>query len=262
MVGMGEPGRFAADDLRYLMSNVTVAVKSMGHDHLSTTLIGTRRNELTVGQAVHGLLLGILDGFERFRSIADSLTYDKSRFLEAADHSLFVSLVSSDKEKAKRMLEAFEAVRDERLIPGLQLEVGRGDDVAPDPLPDATASDIDPYVQVALLRVTKRSAATSAVAAAASTQVEASGFEVLEFSGMSDLASVTVRENEVNAYLVRELPGRMSSESSSDEREAVAMFFSNYLVPDDFRKFIEGTNDLTIEVDEHTAALPWEMAAT
>ena len=29
LVGMGEPGCFAADDLRFLMTNVTVAVKSM-----------------------------------------------------------------------------------------------------------------------------------------------------------------------------------------------------------------------------------------
>ena len=28
IVGMGDPGRFASDDLRYLMSNVIVAVKS------------------------------------------------------------------------------------------------------------------------------------------------------------------------------------------------------------------------------------------
>jgi CHAT domain len=261
MAGMGEPGNFAADDLRYLMSNVTVAIKSMGHQHLTMTLIGTRRNELSVGQAVHGLLVGILDGCERFRAIADTLTYDRARFLEAADQSLFISLVSNDKEKAERILGALEALRDERSIPGLQLEVARGDDVAPDSLPDAIASDVDPYAPVTLLRVTNSSRASTATAPMASTQVGAPGFEVFEFSGMSDLAAVTVRENEVNAYLVRELPGRMTSASSLDEQEAVAMFFSNYLIPDDFRKLVERSNDLIIEVDENTAALPWEMAA-
>ena len=84
---------------------------------------------------------------------------------------------------------------------------------------------------------------------------------MFEFSGMSDLAAVTVRENDVNAYLVRELPDRMTNASSPAEREAVGMFFANYLIPDDFRKLAEGNNDLTIEVDETTAALPWEMAA-
>ena len=53
------------------------------------------------------------------------------------------------------ILEALEAVCDERSIPGIQLEVARGDDVAPDPLPDANTIEVDPYVPVTLLRVTK-----------------------------------------------------------------------------------------------------------
>ena len=43
LVGMGEPGRFAADDLRFMISNVTVAVKSMCLDQFATSLFGTRR---------------------------------------------------------------------------------------------------------------------------------------------------------------------------------------------------------------------------
>ena len=85
LAGMGDPGDFAADDLRYMMSNVTVAVKSMGHDHFSTMLIGTRRNELTLGQAVHGFLKGVIDGYERFRVIADSVTFQREHFQEAAE---------------------------------------------------------------------------------------------------------------------------------------------------------------------------------
>src|SRR5262249_20527708 len=64
VMGMGEPGRFGADDLRYLLSNVTVAVKAMGHDHFSTSLLGSRRGELTVERAVRGMLGGVVDGFE------------------------------------------------------------------------------------------------------------------------------------------------------------------------------------------------------
>ena len=101
LAGMGEPGNFAADDLRYLMSNVTVAVKSMGHHQFSTMLIGTRRNEISIGQAVRGFLEGILDGYERFRAIADALTYDRASFQELAEQPLFVSLVDGDEERVK-----------------------------------------------------------------------------------------------------------------------------------------------------------------
>ena len=100
MAGQGEPGSFAADDLRYLMSNVTVAIKSMGCHQLSTMLIGTLRNELSVGQAVHGFLEGILDGYERFRVIADAVNYHKELFQAEATGPLFISLVEADEEKA------------------------------------------------------------------------------------------------------------------------------------------------------------------
>jgi hypothetical protein len=49
VAGMGEPGKFAQDDLRFLVSNLIVAVKSMGHDEFATALIGTRRRELLIG---------------------------------------------------------------------------------------------------------------------------------------------------------------------------------------------------------------------
>ena len=36
---------------------------------------------------------------------------------------------------------------------------------------------------------------------------------------------------------------------------------TNILIPDDFQKLADGDVDLSIEVDETTAAIPWEMAA-
>src|SRR5262249_61630371 len=79
LAGMGEPGRFAQDDLRFLLSNVTVAVKGMGCDHFATPLLGTRRNEVPIGEAIRGLLEGILDGYERFRAIANSVIDNRER---------------------------------------------------------------------------------------------------------------------------------------------------------------------------------------
>jgi len=77
LASMREPGRFAPDDLRFLMSNVTVAVKTMRHDQFATIFIGMRRHELTIGDAVRGFTEGILDGYARFRAIADVVTDDK-----------------------------------------------------------------------------------------------------------------------------------------------------------------------------------------
>ena len=37
-------------------------------------------------------------------------------------------------------------------------------------------------------------------------------------------------------------------------------FFTNLMIPDDFRKLIEGPASVTLEVDDTTAVYPWEMA--
>ena len=259
LVGMGQPGDFAADDLRYPMSNVTVAVKSMGHDHFSTMLIGTRRNELCIGHAVRGLLEGIIDGYERFRVIADAVTFKREDFLKLADGDIFVSLVEADADRAERILDELQAVAAEGSIPKLQLEPARGEAVEPDHVDDPNNVDVDPYVPVSVLRVTKSSAAPATVSSSA--PVDTTAITVFEYTGISDVAAVTVRENEVNPYLVRELPDRMANASSDEEREALGVFFTSILIPHDFQKLTDGTVDLCIEVDETTAAIPWEMAA-
>jgi hypothetical protein len=64
VTGMGEPGSFSAGDLRFMMSNITVAVKGFRYNRLCTGLIGTRRNELSIEDAARGFLEGIRDGFE------------------------------------------------------------------------------------------------------------------------------------------------------------------------------------------------------
>jgi hypothetical protein len=261
LVGLGEPGHLAPDDLRYLMSNVTVAVKCMWHDHLSMDLIGTRRNELPIEHAARGFLQGILDGYERFRVIADGVTDCKEHYQQAAEQPLFVVLVEGNEEKAKQIQEVFAAIGQEHSIPGLQLEVTRGDNVPPDLVPEPNAVDTEPDVPVTMLRVTRSAAVPPASTPATFPPIAITGTEVFQFSALSETATVTVREVEVNSYLVRELPDRMTNTSSLAEREAFGTFFLNYLLPEDFRKLTEGSSNLTLVVDETTAAYPWEMAA-
>ena len=69
LAGMGEPGCFAQDSLRLVMSNIVVAVKSMGEDQFATTLLGTRRKEMSIADALRGFLQGLLDGYERLEHI-------------------------------------------------------------------------------------------------------------------------------------------------------------------------------------------------
>ena len=157
MVGMGQPGDFAADDLRYLMSNVTIAVKSMGHDEFSTMLIGTGRNELSIGQAVRGFLEGIIDGYERFRVIADAVTFHRDRLQQSAEH-LSSSRLSKVTRKRPRVFS-----RSSRRWPrrdrfrGSIWSLPAETTWISDPPDDPNSTDVEPYVPVTLLRVTKSS---------------------------------------------------------------------------------------------------------
>jgi hypothetical protein len=247
LAGMGEPGRFAQDDLRFLMSNITVAVKSMRYDTLCIGLLGTRRGELRLAEAVRGLLEGIKDGYTRFRAVADVVTENRAAFDEAFRQSLSVILVEPDDTRLTQIQKAFE----ESSIPGLHLEVDRVADVPADPVAEASALDTDPDVQVTLLRATRHPSA-----------VAGSGNTVLQFSALSETAAVTVREMEVNGYLIRALPDRMMAKSCpSVDRENFCRFFTQLVIPDEFRKFTEGSTSVTLEVDQTTALYPWEMAA-
>src|SRR5262245_26850596 len=251
LAGMGEPGRFAADDLRFLISNIVVAVKSMGHDQVDTPLIDTRRSELPVGDAVRGLIEGILDGFERVDAIA-SVLGGKDRLRQAAKRPLYLILVDPDEKKLQQMHDAFAAVSGSGIVPGLKLAVDRGNIFDPDPVADPSALDTDPNEPVTLLRIVKNKAA-------AATDAEPVETELFQFSALSETAAVPVREEEINGYLVREFPDRMIKPCPLEVRQDLGRFFTNCLIPEDFRTLTEGAQNITIEVDQTTAKYPWEM---
>ncbi|MFX5689059.1 hypothetical protein ABTD94_21825, partial [Acinetobacter baumannii] len=53
----------------------------------------------------------------------------------------------------------------------------------------------------------------------------------------------------------------MTQDCSREDRERLGVFFSNVVIPDEFRKLTEGPASIMLEVDETTAPYPWEMAA-
>jgi hypothetical protein len=256
LIGMGEPGHFAADDLRYLMSNATVAVKAMRQNHFATALIGARREELSVESAVRGLVEGVLDGYERFRALLEDLTHHREEYEEVANQALKISLVETNEDRAEKILlalQALEAQSKDHLIKGLQLEADRGEDVPSDPDLQPGLQDANLNMPTTLLRVTRneQSSGTS----------RGIGTAVFQYSAFTDQAATTVREVEVNSYFVRELPRRLTSVLTQEEQENFGTFFANYLIPDECRRLLDGGKQVTLVVDNTTAAYPWEMAA-
>jgi hypothetical protein len=249
LVGMGEPGRFGRDDLRFLACNVTVAVKVMGHDEFSTTLIGTRRSELSIESALRGLLEGVVDAYERLSAMLSGVRDLRSRLEHASASALIVTLVEPDEHKIKEIIETLRGLAKDKAIRGLEdLEVRRGKDVG-GPRDSAHVSvDLPPVERVTLMTTTRV------------TRSDGQGPDIFRYSALGESAAISVREVEVNSYFARQFPSRLADCTSASEQDELGRFFTNMLIPDDFRQLVENSDHLTLVVDEKTASFPWEMA--
>jgi hypothetical protein len=268
LAGMGEPGRFAQDSLQFIFSNIIVAIKAMGQNEFATMLIGTRRNELSIGEAVRGLVQGIQDGYERILAIAGDVTQDREGLRSVAGQPLSIMLVHADAAKLKLIEDELQVLVSGTPSRNTKFTISRGPAVAADPVVEPSAKDVEPDPPVTYLRITRSKSSMRAKPVLPAKQKKpatrpaANLFptDVFQFSALSDLAVVPQRQQEVNTRLMRDLPGRMTNGCTPAERAAFATFFTNYLIPDDFRKLTEGPASLTLEVDETTAVYPWEMA--
>lgn len=259
LVGMGEPGHFGRDDLRFLISNVTVAVKAMGHDRLSISLIGVRRRELSIRRAVQGLLEGVIDGYERFRGVLQGVKDNVERLRQSAAHGLLISLVEEDRRQARVIFNALKGLEKDNTIPGLELAVPNlVDDGTPPPDEEETAAPADlaaDDTEMTLLQVTRNLPPTTDPAGARRRATE-----TFQFSALGQMSAIPVREVEVHSHFVKELPAQLAGAPSAKHQEDFGQFFANFLIPDDFRGLIEGGQQLTLVLDESTASYPWEMA--
>jgi hypothetical protein len=266
---MGEPGRFAQDSLRLVISNVVVAVKSMGEDECASTLIGTRRKELSIADALRGFLQGIVDGYERLGAIAAAVTEDREALRQAGMRPLKLSLVHPDDEDGKAIERELNAIIRDDSIRHLSLTVTRGKAVKPDhsaddDLPSGAPAD----APVSFMRITTKDDGVSgqhplAAASAKPHALDPFPCVMFRFSALSDLSAVPERKQEVNARMLRDATERLTQPMSDGEKDhgRLGNYFVNTLIPEDFRKLTEGPASLTVEVDETSAVYPWEMIA-
>lgn len=263
LAGLGEPARFAQDGLRFVVSNVFTTVKTMGEDKFATTLLGTRRKEMSVADALRGFLLGIMDGYDRLLAFADVVPGDRDALLRAASRPLDLLLVHADEEQGKAIGNELNALIRDRSIQRLNLTVTRGKPVDPDEAPEkdnANAAPIDP--PVGFMRVT-RSKSSERSSPSGKGSADRLPYETFQFSALSERAVVPQRDVDVTTRLLNDMAERLTQRASAQEGDhsRLGCYFANTVVPDDFRRLLEGPASLTIEVDEASANYPWEMIA-
>ncbi len=245
LVGLGEPGQLSPDDVQFLISNITTAVKKMGFSVFATNLIGTRRRELSILEAARSVVDGILDSHRRLEALSPSSRREQN-FIYNSENSFRIMVVDNDKQKLIKMRNAFINASDSRDI---VISVNESTIQTRNINITTTSDELSDNSIATILRVTRRK------------QPEGSSGEILEFSAVSETATVAVRESSINTYLHENLPKKLIETIELQFRESFCRFFFAAVIPDDFKKIVERAASLTIEVDETTALYPWEMMA-
>jgi CHAT domain/Peptidase family C25 len=238
----------------------------MGEDQFASTLLGTRRKEMAIADALRGLLQGILDGYERLAAIADAVKEDREALRLAAMRPLNVLLVHADEKSGHAIEDELNAIRHDNSIKHLNLTFAHGKAVkADDSANGDAASKAPPDPPVTFMRITRGASGEHPVAPPTAKPGPFDPFpsQTLQFSALSELAVAPQREQEVNARLLREAATRLTQLATSEEKDhsRLGCYFATAIIPDDFRKLIEGPASLMIEVDEASAVYPWEMIA-
>ncbi|MGA8886473.1 MAG: hypothetical protein WB489_07375, partial [Pseudolabrys sp.] len=148
LAGMGEPGRLAQDSVRFIFSNIIVMIKTMGENEFASSLLGTRRNELPINEAVRGFVQGIGDGYERIKAIAEQVTEDKEILRTVVAQPLAVTLAHLDAQKLDLIRTELEGLVNDRSFVALKLTITRGEDVPPDPKDEPNPVDVEPDVPI------------------------------------------------------------------------------------------------------------------
>jgi hypothetical protein len=108
VAGLGEPGRFNREGLRYLLTNITLAVVALGYGKLSLPPLGFSRREILLENVLRGTLEGISEALDRFD--------------DRADRRLVLRLIHAESDKAKQMYTSLEEIGPNG-IDGLVLEI-------------------------------------------------------------------------------------------------------------------------------------------
>lgn len=225
LAGMGEYGRFNREDLDLLFANVTYGVTALGWREFATVVIGSGEGNLSLAQAIEGMLEGVgsalrrLGGHERLETLR-IVEYDKKRFDSIKDLLHHISMNQNDGLKLRIMERALpKRRRRKQSSPPANVDTMKGS------------------------RIT----------------IERDG-DVFRFSAIREQAVIPVREIAIQSAYAEGAADFLMGSRSLEDQQKYGKLLHSYLMPEDFQDMLEVT-PLTLMVDRSTAAFPWEMAA-
>lgn len=225
LAGMGEYGRFNREDVDLLFANVTYSITALGWREFATVVVGSGEGNLSLEQAIEGMLEGVESALRRLggQGCLETLhivEYDKDRF-----------------KAIEKLLDKISSNQND----GLKLHITARE------LPKRTPRR--KQSKPANLDTMKGSRIT----------VERDR-DVFRFSAIREQAVIPVREITIQSSYAEGAAELLKESQNMEDQQKYGKLLHSYLMPEDFQDMIDVT-PLTLMVDRSTAVFPWEMAA-
>jgi pimeloyl-ACP methyl ester carboxylesterase len=275
VVGMGRAGTFGRSQHQVMVRNLLWTAERVGAKVLSTVLIGSGAANLSVDDAVSGLVRA-LDAAVRERDFTGTLK--TVRIVEAelgrarAVHAALRDAVDSRTENRPAIVDVADLaegkggyVTPQTALRQLLLAVAGNERVVKAAVASMDGSkelrsktgavlrDIAPED----LRAFRRGGSDRRASAPTRLSLLAKDGGLC-FSAISDSATISERPLGFDVKLFRDLVAEAHEEAAGDLAKE-GQFLLELAVPSDFRAFLHGGRSLVVEVDRETAAVPWEV---
>jgi tetratricopeptide (TPR) repeat protein len=244
VVGLGEEGKLNSQKHAYTIRVGVLAYaerlaengRSDDTFEIATTLLGSGGTGISVGDAVLALVQGIMDANAKIADVNQSggARWPTVRALRIAE--VYLDRASD----AWRVLKLHDQTNPGRLAIGRSLTEGEGRLNRPVDSSYRGAT----YDFISVLRTPSAKNAEPQIGYSLDTR----------------RARTEVRAQRAQGPLIRDLVERASNSTVVDPLIGRTLF--NLLVPVEIEPYLAGSNDMVMELDRDTAALPWELLDT
>jgi hypothetical protein len=297
VAGLGRVGTFSEDNACRLYKSLLREVIALGYIRtVATVLIGSGAGNLSIRQVARAVVTGfghVLHSLpaDHIPAVPNVLVVEQDRLRAELCHRTLLRAAEPEQlitvEPAIIRAPGGRIGADAAAVYGirglLDLLAGAPDPTTPgDPahaILAAVPDELRDEVRARLLEIAPRSEGVAAVTIDApperghlgpsadrrDEQIPATRVTVLTtgttgfvWSALTARATVPKREVQLNQSLVEDLVCRLTPPSDEDAAD-LAAFLTRFMVPIDLQRYLDGQAPLIIEVDLHTAVVPWEL---
>ncbi len=256
IAGMGEPGRFGVPELTILVRELCWTLGRMGKKHLSASLIGTGKNNLSVADSIKGWVRGIKLAISGISNNPDE------------EHKGVLTHITFIIEDPQKLLECDEAIRKEQQV----LLARNRMTINYEPLKQSRQREIHneavQYVTEQMNEELRQKLnglgrnGSSDINEQTPTRITV-GLQgnTYKFGAITTGASIPEREIPLDPELVRRANDELSAEGNPRRQLELGEFMERLLFPEDLRSQLSSTSPLIMMLDNATAGIHWEMLA-